>query len=66
LVATNLIKNTVGASTNYSIYKSDEKTNGRTEEFDNAVYKRYTILDTQDDILNSTLTSNFILQLCLR
>jgi outer membrane receptor protein involved in Fe transport len=48
---------TVGASANYSIYKSDEKTNGRTEEFDNAVYKRYTILDTQDDILNTTLTS---------
>jgi outer membrane receptor protein involved in Fe transport len=48
---------TIGASTNYSIYKSDEKTNGRTEEFDNAVYKRFTILDTQDDILNTTLTS---------
>jgi hypothetical protein len=26
-----------------------------TEEFDNAVYKRYTILDTQDDTQN-TLT----------
>ncbi|NDP23003.1 MAG: TonB-dependent receptor [Paludibacter sp.] len=48
---------TIGASTNYSIYKSDEKTNGRTEEFDNAVYKRFTLLDTQDDILNTTLTS---------
>jgi outer membrane receptor protein involved in Fe transport len=48
---------TIGASTNYSIYKSDEKTNGRTEEFDNAVYKRFTILDTQDDVLNTTLTS---------
>ncbi|MEZ7516430.1 outer membrane beta-barrel protein [Flavobacterium frigidarium] len=48
---------TVGASTNYSIYKSDEKTNGRTEEFDNAIYKRFTILDTQDDIANTTLTS---------
>jgi hypothetical protein len=47
---------TVGASTNYSIYKSDEKTNGRTEEFDNNVYKRFTILDTQDDIANTTLT----------
>ncbi|WP_339658048.1 outer membrane beta-barrel family protein [Flavobacterium frigidarium] len=48
---------TVGTSTNYSIYKSDEKTNGRTEEFDNAIYKRFTILDTQDDIANTTLTS---------
>jgi hypothetical protein len=48
---------TIGASANYSIYKSDEKTNGRTEEFDNAVYKKYTILDTQDDISNTTLTS---------
>lgn len=48
---------TVGASANYSIYKSDEKTNGRTEEFDNAIYERYTILDTQDDKINSTLTS---------
>lgn len=53
-----LTKNaTIGASANYSIYKSDEKTNGRTEEFDNAVYKRFTILDTQDDIQNTTLTS---------
>jgi outer membrane receptor protein involved in Fe transport len=48
---------TVGASANYSIYKSNEKTNGRTEEFDNAVYKRFTLLDTQDDIANTTLTS---------
>ncbi|MDG2430921.1 outer membrane beta-barrel family protein [Flavobacterium sp.] len=48
---------TVGASTNYSIYKSDEKTNGRTEEFDNAIYERYTILNTQDDKINKTLTS---------
>ena len=48
---------TVGASANYSIYKSDEKTNGRTEEFDNAIYERYTILDTQDDKINRTLTS---------
>ncbi|WP_369753012.1 outer membrane beta-barrel protein [Flavobacterium sp. WC2409] len=47
---------TVGASTNYSIYKSDEKTNGRTEESDDNVYKRFTILDTQDDIANTTLT----------
>ena len=48
---------TVGASANYSIYKSDEKTKGRTEEFDNSVYNRFTILDTQNDILNTTLTS---------
>jgi uncharacterized membrane-anchored protein YjiN (DUF445 family) len=34
--------------------QSDEKTNGRTEEFDNNVYKRFTILDTQDDIANTT------------
>jgi outer membrane receptor protein involved in Fe transport len=48
---------TIGASANYSVYKSDEKTNGRTEEFDNAVYNRFTILNTEDDIANTTLTS---------
>lgn len=48
---------TIGASANYSLYKSDEKTNGRTEEFDNAVYNRFTILNTEGDIANTTLTS---------
>ncbi|MBP4142924.1 TonB-dependent receptor [Flavobacterium sp. P4023] len=48
---------TIGASANYSVYKSDELTNGRTEEFDNSIYNRYTILKTQNEILNNTLTS---------
>lgn len=48
---------TIGASANYSVYKSDELTNGRTEEFDNSIYNHYTILKTQNEILNNTLTS---------
>jgi hypothetical protein len=28
----------------------------KIEEFDNNVYKRFTILDTEDDIANTTLT----------
>jgi hypothetical protein len=43
----------VGASTNYSIYKSDEKTNGRTEE--TMQFTRDLPFWTQDDT-NSTLT----------
>lgn len=46
----------MGASTNYSVYKSDELTKGRTNEFDDAVYKRYTLLNTQNDLVNNTLT----------
>ncbi|MFC6268918.1 outer membrane beta-barrel family protein [Frigoriflavimonas asaccharolytica] len=48
----------LGASFNYSIYNSAEVTNGRTNEFDNSVYKRYTILKTDDDILNKTIIGN--------
>ena len=46
----------IGASANYSIYKSDELTTGRTEEFDNTIYNRYTILKTDNAILSHTLT----------
>jgi hypothetical protein len=46
----------IGASANYSIYKSDELTNGRTEEFDNTIYNRYTILKTDNAILSHALT----------
>ncbi|MFV8362870.1 outer membrane beta-barrel protein [Flavobacterium sp. ZT3P35] len=46
----------MGASANYSLYKSDEFTKGRTNEFDDMVYKRYTFLNTQNDLVNNTLT----------
>ena len=46
----------MGASANYSVYTSDELTKGRTNEFDDATYKRYTILNTQNDLVNNTLT----------
>lgn len=50
------VNSNIGASANYSIYKSDELTNGRTEEFDNTIYNRYTILKTDNAILSHTLT----------
>ncbi|MGB3775360.1 MAG: outer membrane beta-barrel family protein [Leeuwenhoekiella sp.] len=54
-----LSKNTnLGASVNYTIYNSNEVTNGRTNEFDNDIYKRYTILKTDDAILNETIIGN--------
>jgi outer membrane receptor protein involved in Fe transport len=46
----------MGASANYSIYKSDESTKGRTNEFDDRVYKRFTLLNTQNNLVNNTLT----------
>ena len=49
---------TVGASFNYSIYDSNELTNGRTNEFDNGSYNRYTILKTNEGILNKTVIGN--------
>ena len=55
--STKITKNsTLGASANYNIYDSNELTNGRTNEFDNSIYKRYTILKTDDAILNKNLT----------
>ncbi len=48
----------IGASANYNIYNSNELTSGRTNEFDNEQYKRFTILKTNDDILNKTLIGN--------
>lgn len=48
----------VGASVNYNIYNSNELTNGRTNEYDNGIYNRYTILKTNDAILNKTLIGN--------
>jgi outer membrane receptor protein involved in Fe transport len=45
----------IGTSVNYSIYNSDEFTNGRTNEFDNGNYNRYTILKTNEDIRNNTI-----------
>ena len=48
----------IGASVNYNIYNSRELTNGRTNEYDNSVYNRYTILKTNDAILNKTLIGN--------
>ena len=48
----------IGASVNYNIYNSRELTNGRTNEYDNGVYNRYTILKTNDAILNKTLIGN--------
>lgn len=48
----------VGASVNYNIYNSNELTNGRTNEYDNGIYNRYTILKTSDAILNKTLIGN--------
>lgn len=48
----------IGASINYSIYNSNELTNGRTNEYDNGMYNRYTILKTNDNILNKTIIGN--------
>lgn len=48
----------VGGSANYSIYNSNEFTKGRTNEFDNGNYVRYTILKTDDKILNKTAIGN--------
>ena len=48
----------VGASLNYNIYNSNELTNGRTNEYDNGIYNRYTILKTDNAILNKTLIGN--------
>lgn len=45
----------IGASVSYNIYNSNEVTNGRTNEYDNRIYERYTILKTDDAILNKTI-----------
>lgn len=47
----------IGASANYNLEDSDQLTKGRTNEFDNSIYKRYTILKTDDKVLNKTLTA---------
>ncbi len=49
---------TIGTSVNYSNYTSDENTEGRTNEYYNNDYLRYTILDKKGDIKQKTLTSN--------
>ncbi|WP_452225009.1 TonB-dependent receptor domain-containing protein [Lacinutrix chionoecetis] len=48
----------IGSSLRYSIYKSDAETLGRTNEYYNNIYERYTILNTTDNVNNKTLTSN--------
>jgi len=49
---------TLGTSINYSNYTSDENTEGRTNEYYNNNYLRYTVLDKHAIIDNKTLTSN--------
>ncbi|MEE9363664.1 MAG: outer membrane beta-barrel family protein [Cellulophaga sp.] len=49
---------TIGSSVNYNSYTSDENTEGRTNEYYNKNYLRYTILDKKGVIDNKTLTSN--------
>lgn len=49
---------TLGTSWNYNIYNSNERTEGRTNEFYNGNYERYTILRTDEDFHNKRLTGN--------
>ena len=48
----------IGTSINYNIYKSDEETIGRTNEFYNNSYDQYTQLNTLNFEKNKTLTGN--------
>ncbi|AUC86113.1 hypothetical protein CW731_12840 [Polaribacter sp. ALD11] len=48
----------IGTSWNYNIYKSDELTEGRTNQFYNDIYKRYTLLNTTQLGKNKTITGN--------
>ncbi len=47
---------TIGTSWNYSSYRSDEETVGRTNEFYDGIYERYTLLNTEQAIHNKILT----------
>lgn len=48
----------IGSAINYSSYKSDENTIGRTNEFYNNSYDRYTLLNTNNLQEDKTLTGN--------
>ncbi len=48
---------TMGSSANYNQYQSADLTKGRTNEFENDTYLRYTILKTDESILNKSLTA---------
>ncbi|WP_298521197.1 outer membrane beta-barrel family protein [uncultured Kordia sp.] len=49
---------TLGTSWNFNIYNSNEVTEGRTNEFYNGNYERFTILDNSLDENNKRLTGN--------
>jgi len=58
-VAYNLNKNnTLGTSWNYNVDKSDEQTIGQTNEFVNQQQNKYTLLHTDGNSKNKTLTGN--------
>lgn len=48
----------IGTSFNYNSFLSDELTDGRTNEFENNNYLRYTVLKTNQLHSNKTLTGN--------
>lgn len=49
---------TLGTSLNFNIYNSNEETKGRTNEFYNGNYERFTVLNTTMDGTNKRLTGN--------
>ena len=58
-VSYTLSKNeSIGTSWNFNIYNSNEVTKGRTNEFYNGNYERFTILDNSLDENNKRLTGN--------
>lgn len=50
--------NVFGTSVNYNVYKSDEETLGKTNEYSNKTFKKYTLLSEEANKINKTLTGN--------
>lgn len=58
-VAYNISPNaSLGTAWNYNIYKSDEETIGRTNEYYNSIYERFALLNTNQNSNEKTLTGN--------